>query len=315
MLVKRFVLILGCSLFWVGCTSANKQPSSEHWTIFSSKPFSQSEVIKEGHTRVVFIRDKEGLKGPAANIFVAGHYLTSLLPGGYKTQQLCTQPTRITAAYTRSDLDYSQVRQQNSQQQLSEGVTQYFRLVNGEHQSIQLQALEETQAFAILPNLKEEVHTVSRVKEVQECVKPVYVPVPVKTVLKKYTLEASTLFSYAKSGANDLTPKGRQEVAAIASEISRDQDGISHIAVIGYTDPVGSEISNQQLSQRRAETVRSLLVQNNVMKNNILVEGRGEQDLIVSDCEQRYAKDKSAREQCDFPNRRVEIVTYGMKAE
>ena len=66
---------------------------------------------------------------------------------------------------------------------------------------------------------------------------------------------------------------------------------------------------------RRAETVRNLLTSYGVAKQNISVEGRGEQDLVVSDCQSRYAKDKLAREQCDLPNRRVEIITYGIKAE
>ncbi|MCJ8161743.1 OmpA family protein [Acinetobacter zhairhuonensis] len=313
--VKRLILIFGVSVFGFGCSSATKKPPLEHWNIFDSKPFAQPQSIKEGRTQVVFIRDKEGLSGPAANIFIEGHYFTSLLPGAYKAVQLCSHPTRINAAYTNSELNYMNARKQNSLQTLTEGTTQYYRLMNGSGQNVQIQALTESQAQAFLPNLKEEVNTVSRVKEVQECAKPVYVQVPVKTMLKKYTLEASTLFSFAKSGPNDITAKGRKEIAAIAAEIARDQEAISHIAVIGYTDPVGSENSNQQLSQRRAETVRMLLVQDGVVKKNILVEGRGEQELIVSDCEQKYAKDKAAREQCDLPNRRVEIITYGMKAE
>ena len=312
---KKLALIFWSSIFWVGCSTANKQPPLEHWNLFDTKSYSQPKIIKEGHTQVVFIRDKEGLTGPAANIFVNGHYLTSLLPGGFKAVQLCANPTRINAAYTQSDLNYANARKLNAQQTLIEGATQYFRLVNGTDQKVQLQAVTEGQAQTLLSNLKEEVNTVSRVKETEQCAQPVYVQVPVKSELKKYTLEASTVFAYAKSGPNDLTPKGREEIASIAAEITRDQQAISHIAVIGYTDPVGSEDSNQQLSQRRAETVRAILVQNGVVKKNILVEGRGEQELRVTDCEQKYAKDKAAREQCDLPNRRVEIITYGMKAE
>lgn len=315
MSVKRLILMVGCSLFWVGCSTANKNPPFEHWNQFGLKPYLQPKIIKEGHTQVVFIRDKEGLKGPAANVFVEGYYLTSLLPDSFKAIQLCARPTRISAIYAQSAVNYTNARRLNSTQSLTEGSTQYFRLVNGSNQAIQVQELTETQAQSLLPNLKEAIGTVSRVKAIEECAQPVYVQVPVKSELKKYTLEASTVFGYAKSGPNDLTPKGREEIASIAAEITRDQESISHIAVIGYTDPVGSENSNQQLSQRRAETVRAILVQNGVVKKNILVEGRGEQELVVSDCEQKYAKDKAAREQCNLPNRRVEIVTYGMKAE
>ncbi|KAB1852085.1 OmpA family protein [Acinetobacter tandoii] len=313
--VKRLILVVGCSLFWIGCSTTNKKPPFEHWNQFGSKPYLQPKVIKEGHTQVVFIRDKDGLKGPAANVFIEGHYLTSLLPGSFKALQLCSRPTHINAIYTQSAFNYANARRLNSTQSLTEGTTQYFRLVGGNNQAIQVQELTETQAQALLPDLKEAVATKSRVKETEECTQPVYVQVPVKTVLKKYTLQASTLFNYAKSGPNDLTSQGRKEVAEIASEITQDQEAISHIAVIGYTDPVGSDNSNQQLAQRRAETVRALLVQNGVMKKNILVEGRGEQELVVSDCDQKYANDKAAREQCDFPNRRVEIITYGIKVE
>lgn len=315
MSVKKMILMVGCSLFWVGCSTANKKPPFEHWEQFGSKPYSQPKVIKEGQAQVVFIRDKEGLKGPAANIFVDGHYLTSLLPGSFKAMQLCAHPTRINAIYTQSAVNYANVRRQKTTQSLTEGATQYFRLVDGSNQAIQVQELNEAQAQSLLPDLKEAIATKSRVREVEQCAEPVYVQVPVKTVLKKYTLEASTLFAFAKSGPNDLTPQGRKEVATIAAEIIQDQEAISHIAVIGYTDPVGSDQSNQQLAQRRAETVRMLLIQDGALKKNILVEGRGEQELVVSDCDQKYANDKAAREQCDFPNRRVEIVTYGMKAE
>ncbi|TCB67057.1 OmpA family protein [Acinetobacter sp. ANC 4178] len=313
--VKILVLMVGCSLFWAGCSTTNKNPPFEHWEQFGSKPYLQPKVVKEGHTQVVFIRDKEGLKGPAANVFIDGHYLTSLLPGSFKAMQLCARSTRINAIYTQSTLNYANARRQNSTQSLTDGSTQYFKLVAGTNQALQVQELTEAQAQPLLPDLKEAVATKSRVKEIEECAQPVYVQVPVKTILKKYTLQASTLFNYAKSGPNDLTAQGRKEVAEIASEITQDQEAISHIAVIGYTDPVGSDNSNQQLAQRRAETVRALLVQNGAVKKNILVEGRGEQELVVSDCDQKYANDKAAREQCDLPNRRVEIVTYGMKAE
>lgn len=90
---KRLILIMGCSVFWVGCSSANKQPPLEHWNLFGSNTYTQPKLIKSGQTQVVFIRDKEGLIGPAANVFVNGHYLTSLLPGGFKAVQLCANPT------------------------------------------------------------------------------------------------------------------------------------------------------------------------------------------------------------------------------
>lgn len=84
MFAKKLILVVGCSIFFGGCSSTTKKPTLEHWNLFGPKSLSQTENIMEGHTRVIFIRDKEGLAGPAANVFIEGHYLTSLLPGAYK---------------------------------------------------------------------------------------------------------------------------------------------------------------------------------------------------------------------------------------
>lgn len=315
MSIRKLFLMMGVSIFWSGCSSLSKQSPLEHWKTFNNGPSGVLSEVDNRHTMVVFIREKTEINRPAINIFINGNYLTSLLPGGYKTQSLCANPTKMSAAYTQSELNYSKVRQQSGVQLLTAGKIQYFKLVEDSSHAVQFQALSEEGAQAILPNLKEQINTMSRVKNIKDCPDPVYIQVPVKTVLNKYTLQASTLFSYGKSGLNDLNPKGREEIVAISSKIKRDEEHISHLAVLGYTDPVGSELSNQQLSQRRAETVREILVANGVVKQTILVEGRGEQDLVVSDCDRRYAKDKAARTQCDLPNRRVEIITYGMKAE
>lgn len=78
---------------------------------------------------------------------------------------------------------------------------------------------------------------------------------------------------------------------------------------------MGSEEFNQQLSLRRAETVRGLLTHHGLFKQNILVEGRGEYELVVSDCDIRFATNKLARNKCNEPNRRVEIVTFGLKGQ
>ena len=309
MSIRKLVLITGLSIFGSGCASINNQSPLEHWKTFNPASMILSDHIRSDQTMVVFLREENAFNGPAVNIFLEGEYLTSLQSGGYKMLPVCATQTGI------SELNYANVRQKNQVYDLPAGKIQYFKLVADTNQSIQIQPLTEVQAQQILPTVREQTHTLSRVEKNKVCAKPVYVNVPVQTVLKKYTLQANTLFAYAKSGPNDMLKKGREEVKTIADQIINEQSQISHISVLGYTDPVGTEAFNQQLSLRRAETVRNLLTSYGVAKQNISVEGRGEQDLVVSDCQSRYAKDKLAREQCDLPNRRVEIITYGIKAE
>lgn len=315
MSIRKLVLITGLSIFGSGCASINNQSPLEHWKTFNPASMTLPDHIRPDQTMAVFLREENAFNGPAVNIFLEGEYLTSLQPGGYKMLPVCANPTQMSAAFTQSELDYSKVRQKTQVYDLPAGKIQYFKLVEDANQSIKIQPLTEAQAQQILPTVREQTHTLPRVEKNKVCAKPVYVNVPVQTVLKKYTLQANTLFAYAKSGPNDMLKKGREEVKTIADQIINEQSQISHISILGYTDPVGTEAFNQQLSLRRAETVRNLLTMYGVARQNISVEGRGEQDLVVSDCQSRYAKDKLAREQCDLPNRRVEIITYGIKAE
>jgi OOP family OmpA-OmpF porin len=37
--------------------------------------------------------------------------------------------------------------------------------------------------------------------------------------------------------------------------------------------------------------------------------------LVASECERDFPVNKLARDKCNEPNRRVEIVTYGLKAQ
>jgi OOP family OmpA-OmpF porin len=73
------------------------------------------------------------------------------------------------------------------------------------------------------------------------------------------------------------------------------------VQVTGYTDTSGSPDYNQRLSVRRANAVAAVLVQDGVPQNDLVVTGRGENDL-------RVPTPPGVREP---QNRRVEIVEGG----
>ena len=70
------------------------------------------------------------------------------------------------------------------------------------------------------------------------------------------------------------------------------------IRIVGHTDNIGSDRSNQILSEGRCEEVRESMTARGIDGSRIEIEGRGERDPIVpNDNEENRQK-----------NRRVEIV-------
>ncbi len=71
----------------------------------------------------------------------------------------------------------------------------------------------------------------------------------------------------------------------------------SVIDVYGYTDDTGSDAYNQDLSQRRAVAVATILANQGIDQRRFYIEGRGENDPIAS----------NATETGRAQNRRVEL--------
>lgn len=100
---------------------------------------------------------------------------------------------------------------------------------------------------------------------------------------------------YFVAGGNELTAESQALVPAILKEISG--RAASEVMVVGHTDRVGKLEGNDQLSQKRAERVRDLLVEAGVPPGKLEAVGRGERDPLVP-----------TDDEVDEPkNRRVEI--------
>ncbi|HTE14688.1 MAG TPA: OmpA family protein [Burkholderiales bacterium] len=74
---------------------------------------------------------------------------------------------------------------------------------------------------------------------------------PPKPKPQRFTLCADTLFDFGKA---ILTPEGRKKLDGLADALR----GMQHDTIVttGHTDRAGSVNYNQQLSERRAETVK-----------------------------------------------------------
>jgi outer membrane protein OmpA-like peptidoglycan-associated protein len=101
------------------------------------------------------------------------------------------------------------------------------------------------------------------------------------------------------TGKYSLKPGAREKLANVAG-ILLAYPGLN-IEVDGYTDNVGGDEMNQQLSENRARSVRDYLVQQGVATNSVSAKGFGK-TLPVA------ANDNAAGRQ---QNRRVELVVSG----
>ena len=92
-----------------------------------------------------------------------------------------------------------------------------------------------------------------------------------------------------------LTPAGQTALAPYADYLKANADKKAEVA--GYTDSVGSDDYNMNLSQRRAEAAKAYLVKKGVSAKQLTAKGYGETNFVADN------KTAAGRAQ----NRRIEI--------
>jgi outer membrane protein OmpA-like peptidoglycan-associated protein len=108
------------------------------------------------------------------------------------------------------------------------------------------------------------------------------------------TLNGSVLFA---SNKTELLPSAQVRLNAVAESLTQ-QDTESKFVVQGYTDSQGGVAFNQDLSQRRAQSVRDYLVSRGVAADRVTAQGLGLTSPIAD----------NATAEGRANNRRVEIV-------
>jgi outer membrane protein OmpA-like peptidoglycan-associated protein len=101
------------------------------------------------------------------------------------------------------------------------------------------------------------------------------------------------------TGRADLKPGAREKLARISGILALHK-GL-RLEVEGHTDDVGTEDSNQRLSERRGESVRAYLVQQGIVSTTVGTIGLGETKPVATN------GTAAGRQQ----NRRVELIVSG----
>ena len=119
------------------------------------------------------------------------------------------------------------------------------------------------------------------------------------------------MFPHNRSSVADIRSEGREAVRNLATKIKNDYQSVDKIAVVGYTDRLGSDAHNLALSQARANAIRSLLVNEGLDASKMTAVGAGESNPLSQGCVgNTYTPALSACLQAD---RRVEINVTGQR--
>jgi outer membrane protein OmpA-like peptidoglycan-associated protein len=122
---------------------------------------------------------------------------------------------------------------------------------------------------------------------------PAPVPPPPPPAPKKIETLHGPQFDFDKA---TLRPAGKEKLDHVVRVMHENPN--LRVSADGYTDSIGSDAHNEQLSKRRAEAVRQYLVEKGVDASRIAVRGLGKTNPVASNA---TAKGRAE-------NRRVEIV-------
>ena len=128
---------------------------------------------------------------------------------------------------------------------------------------------------------------------------PAPAPAPQAPAASKVTYAADAFFDFDKA---TLKPAGKAKLDDLVGKVKG--INLEVIIAVGHTDSVGSDVYNQKLSVKRAESVKAYLVSKGIEKNRIYTEGKGEKQPVADN------KTTEGRAK----NRRVEIEVVGTRA-
>lgn len=129
---------------------------------------------------------------------------------------------------------------------------------------------------------------------------PVTAPTP-SPIPEKMTLSADATFRFDRGDLAGMLPAGKVKLDQLVRDLKQ-VDDVTAIRIDGYTDRLGSDAYNRQLSAKRAQTVKRYL-QSGGVTIPMAATGMGKDNPVVQ-CNNRGHQ---ALVDCLAPNRRVEL--------
>lgn len=121
---------------------------------------------------------------------------------------------------------------------------------------------------------------------------------PDEAAFAKVAIQAEVLFDFDKS---IVKPEGHRVLDEQVAEKMKANPQVELLLITGHADRIGSDQSNQKLSERRAESVKEYLVSQGIAASRLHTVGKGETESVV-ECRE---PNRSKLIKCLQPNRRV----------
>lgn len=126
---------------------------------------------------------------------------------------------------------------------------------------------------------------------------------------RKVTFSADSLFDFGKA---TVRPAGKQTLDKFAADLKGANFDV--ITATGHTDRIGSRVSNMALSKRRAEAVRTYLVESAAIPaSKITAQGKGASEPVTKAGECKGSNASTQLIACLQPDRRVEVEVSGTR--
>ncbi len=273
------------------------------WTMSAS---ADSEAIQSipGQSKIVVFRlARPGLQAPPINVFVNEDFHSSLLPENRAwAVNVCPGLAEIGVSPVDRNASLTRAWARDSRS-LKAGEIAFYQVdMDGSGRGVG-RFVDSAQAIELVRDLPIQSHVITRTRAGIDC--------PAEVV----RINASALFRFDRFDVSGMTNNGESVIRDLAQRIDREYASVDRVVVKGYTDPIGALDYNLRLSEQRADTVASILMESGLQQALVDSEGLGPHDLLVPNCDRRYANaSMDALIACNQPNRRVEVEIFGIKA-
>lgn len=226
-----------------------------------------NQTVPKDSASVFFIRaHDQDAEQTSANIAINDRFQVSLQPGSYSQVISCADINRLSAEVT--GLKTNDLLMQPQTYTLEAGKTYFFYIdvndsanANLTSNKASIKQITQESALEILKDKAYQTHQISRV--VPNCPIVVQTPtpkpapvIPVVPILKeKVNIELEVLFDNDKAVIKPIYFNKVAEVADFMKKYSN-----TTAVIEGHTDSNASDSYNQELSQRRADAVKDMLI-------------------------------------------------------
>jgi OOP family OmpA-OmpF porin len=268
----------------------------------TGEEYKAPKAVPKTITRITFYRPANSNGAGVTGLQVNGHHHTSLQLGTYS--DLCmSAPSKaeVTARFVETGKAVKTYVDAVANVSLKGGQQTFMRVVDQGNGRAFIKEVDASVAKADLKHTHRQIHAVSRVADAVDCDPSA----PKQTqAVETITLAADALFGFGKSDINAISPAGRESLDDLIARLQKSYGKFdaTQLQVIGYADPLGNPVSNKHLSAARADTIKNYMVNGGIASNKISSEGRGDKELVVSNCAKTATPESI---QCNKPNRRV----------